>query len=80
MGLATTLCSPRRNSASLTQLLEQVLQIYPAWGGTDHQQSEQASLSGGANGVAGLAGGGAAVYPHVCLLAKYDRTLVKAAV
>jgi transposase len=29
-GLATTLCSPRRDSASFTQLLEQVLQTYPA--------------------------------------------------
>jgi transposase len=33
-GLATTLCSPRRDSASFIQLLEQVLQTYPAreWG------------------------------------------------
>ena len=29
-GLATTLCSPRRDSASFIQLLEQVLQTYPA--------------------------------------------------
>jgi transposase len=29
-GLATTLCSPRRDSASFIQLLEQVLQSYPA--------------------------------------------------
>jgi hypothetical protein len=29
-GLATTLCSPRRDSASFMQLLEQVLQTYPA--------------------------------------------------
>jgi hypothetical protein len=29
-GLATTRCSPRRDSASFTQLLEQVLQTYPA--------------------------------------------------
>jgi ATP phosphoribosyltransferase regulatory subunit HisZ len=29
-GLATTLCSPRRDSASFMQLLEQVLQAYPA--------------------------------------------------
>jgi transposase len=29
-GLATTLCSPRRDSASFMQLLEQVLQSYPA--------------------------------------------------
>jgi hypothetical protein len=33
-GLATTLCSPRRDSASCIPLLEQVLQTYPAqeWG------------------------------------------------
>jgi transposase len=30
-GLATTLCSPRRDSASFIQLLEQVLQAYPTW-------------------------------------------------
>jgi transposase len=30
-GLATTLCSPRRDSASFIQLLEQVLQTSPAW-------------------------------------------------
>ena len=38
-GLATTLCSPRRDSASCIPLLEQVLQTYPAqeWGlVTDH--------------------------------------------
>ena len=29
-GLATTLCSPRRDSASFIQLLELVLQTYPA--------------------------------------------------
>jgi transposase len=29
-GLATTLCSPRRDSASFMQLLAQVLQAYPA--------------------------------------------------
>jgi transposase len=29
-GLATTLCSPRRDSVSFIQLLEQVLQTYPA--------------------------------------------------
>jgi transposase len=29
-GLATVLCSPRRDSASFIQLLEQVLQTYPA--------------------------------------------------
>jgi transposase len=29
-GLATTLCRPRRDSASFIQLLEQVLQTYPA--------------------------------------------------
>jgi hypothetical protein len=29
-GLATTLCSPRRDSASFIQLLELVLQAYPA--------------------------------------------------
>jgi DDE superfamily endonuclease len=29
-GWATTLCSPRRDSASFIQLLEQVLQTYPA--------------------------------------------------
>ena len=29
-GLATTLCSPRRDSASFIHLLEQVLQTYPA--------------------------------------------------
>ena len=29
-GLAMTLCSPRRESASFIQLLEQVLQTYPA--------------------------------------------------
>jgi transposase len=29
-GLATTLCSPRRDSASFIQLLEQVLRTYPA--------------------------------------------------
>jgi len=29
-GLATTLCSPRRDSASFIQLLEQGLQAYPA--------------------------------------------------
>jgi transposase len=29
-GLATTLCSPRRDSASFIQLLEQVWQTYPA--------------------------------------------------
>jgi transposase len=29
-GLAATLCSPRRDSASFIQLLEQVLQTYPA--------------------------------------------------
>jgi transposase len=29
-GLATTLCSPRRDRASFIQLLEQVLQTYPA--------------------------------------------------
>ena len=29
-GLATTLCSPRRDSARVIQLLEQVLQAYPA--------------------------------------------------
>jgi hypothetical protein len=33
-GLATTLCSPQRDSASFIQVLEQVLQTYPAraWG------------------------------------------------
>jgi transposase len=30
MGLAATLCSPRRDSASFVQLLELVLQTYPA--------------------------------------------------
>ena len=38
-GLAATLCSPRRDRASFIQLLEQVLQTYPAraWGLiTDH--------------------------------------------
>jgi hypothetical protein len=29
-GLAATLCSPRRDSASFIQLLEQVLETYPA--------------------------------------------------